>query len=133
MVVGDSDPRNKQKIKKQEEQFRKNLEKFNIKYKEKKIMLIINMGGTGVPGVFRTYASALVCKKIPIISTYFGEPTQIDNSPVVSNFIEVPKNSLCKAIKILLNLNLGKCEKELCINRFNVDKKCKRRCNKRNI
>lgn len=125
IIVGQIDPNNESasdpSTKIQEEQFKKNLKKYNIKYKTKKVIEAYNTNfSAGTPGIVRMEITALVCKKIPIYSYYVGESILINGNPVSTSFIDVPKKKLDKSIRILNNLILSANEKELCINRFNI-------------
>lgn len=127
IVVGQADPANETldnpSTDCQTKQFKKNLDKLNIKYKTKKIIEIYNEAAiSGNPGVVRIDISALTCKNIPIISYYFGEFVMVNNVTAIIRFIDVPEDMLDKAIKIFNKFKLSRDENELCINRFNVNK-----------
>lgn len=126
IIVGNPDPCFKCDNKKQEKQFRKNLEKLDICYKEKQILQVVSTAGaSGTPGATRVYITALTCENIKIKSIYYGELVEFRCESSLSNFIEVSKCQFNQAKCILKNLCVDKKEKELCVNKFNVEKKCK--------
>lgn len=121
IVVGEGYPNKTCETKQQEIQFEKNLNKLCIDYTKKKVLQITNTHEIGVPGVYRTNITPLVCKNIPISSSYVGDPSNIDGEYYINNIFDIPSNYIDKAKCILENLELDDCETELCINRHNVD------------
>lgn len=127
LIVGNADPRLIAFNKEQECQFKKILKSLYIYYNTEKVLEILNANLTsGSPGLYRINITRLFCKKIPLISSYFGEYIKFMNTNIVPIFIEVPSELLNKAKDFIECLDLSDGEHELCINRFNVDKKCKK-------
>lgn len=129
----------------QNKQFRINMRQLGIKYTENEVIQIFNVESvTGTPGIFRIYYSALTCANIPILAFYIGERAllfplenctcvQSDgqiltkfNDEVLSAFIQVSREQLKAAIKVLRRLKFPTSatstfdETQLCININNI-------------
>ncbi|AYV80448.1 MAG: putative ORFan [Harvfovirus sp.] len=121
----------------QNEQFRKNMKQYGIKYSKEKVLQILNVeASTGTPGIYRIFISALVCCGIDIDAFYLGEDaldiplvrckcadrTFEYKANVVSAFIQVPRKQISQAVAILKNINTAVPfdESQLCINADNV-------------
>lgn len=130
IVVGEGYPTDSPITRREERQFEKNMEKLKINYKKKKVLQVVHPYTIGTPGIWRLDVSALICKNISFINNYIGESIYNNGEYFISIIYDIDDGKLDEAIEILSDLIIDKCEKKLCINRFNVDKKCiKNNCN----
>jgi len=140
IVVGTDDPTNPadgggsatRTNKFQNDQMKAHLDLYGIKYTSQKVIQIFNIeAASGTPGAYRVVLGALVCQKIEIISSYFGEPALINptvtctigtttlvDTYVQNTFFEVRSDQVAQAKSIIDKFNTGatEVEAELCIN-----------------